>query len=81
MQEVLLKFSEFVNCLNGLCNSKDLKDCGWKEHEDKFIPIWFQGEPLSALKKIETLWETSTYDVKLKRGDEFGSDYSENDDC
>ena len=54
-----------------------------------------QGEPLPTLKEIETLEETSTHDVKLKKGDEyveiceddeddiyeFDSDYSEDDDC
>ena len=57
--------------------------------------MWFQGEPLPTLKGIETLEETSTHDVKLKKGDEyvetceddedgiyeFDSDYSEDDDC
>ena len=45
-----------------------------------FVPVllWksilsarFQGEPLPTLKAIETLEETSTRDVKLKRGDEY----------
>ena len=76
-------------------DSKDPRDYGWKEHEGKFIPVWFQGEPLSTLKETETLQETSTHDVKLKKGDEyvetceddeddiyeFDSDYSEDDDC
>ena len=57
--------------------------------------MWFQGEPLPTLKGTETLEETSTHDVKLKKGDEyvetceddeddiyeFDSDYSEDDDC
>ena len=90
--QVLPIFSEFVNFLNGLHDSKDPRDYGWKEHEGKFIPVWFQGEPLPTLKETETLEETSTHDVK---GDEyvetceddeddiyeFDSDYSEDNDC
>ena len=57
--------------------------------------MWFQGEPLPALKETETLEETSTHDVKSKKGGEyvetceddeddiyeFDSDYSEDNDC
>ena len=57
--------------------------------------MWFQGEPLPALKETETLEETSTHDVKSKKGAEyvetceddeddiyeFDSDYSEDNDC
>ena len=86
---------EFVNCLNGSHDSEDPTDYSWKEHESKFIPVWCQGDPLPTLKEIETLEETSTRDVKLKKGDEyaethedyenniyqFDSDYSEDGDC
>ena len=60
-------------------------------------PLWetVQGAPLPTLKEIETLEETSTHDVKLKKGEEyvetceddkddvyeFDSDYSERNDC
>ena len=60
-------------------------------------PLWktLQGESLPTLKEIETLEETSTHDVKLKKGEEyvetceddeddvyeFDSDYSERNDC
>ena len=93
--QVLPIFLEFVNCWNGLYDLKDPRDYGWKEHEGKFIPVWFQGEPLQTLKEIETLEETSTHDIKLKKGDEyvetceddeddiyeFDSDHSKDDDC
>ena len=75
-------------------DSKDPTDYSWKEHESKVIPVWCQGDPLPTLKEIETLEETSTHDVKLRKGDEyaethkdedniykFDSDYSEDDDC
>ena len=52
-------------------DSKDPRGYGWKQHEGKFIPVWFQSEPLPTLKAIETLEETSTRDVKLKKGDEY----------
>ena len=93
--QVLPIFLEFVNCLNGSCDLKKLRDYCWKEHEGKFIPVWFQGDPLPTLEEIETLEKISTHDVKLKKGDEyvetrendeddiyeFVSDYSEGDDC
>ena len=93
--QVLPVFSEFVNCLNELYDSKDPRDYGWKEHEGKFIHVWFQGKPLPTLKEIEALEETSTHDVNLKKGDEyvetceddqddiyeFDCDYSGDDDC
>ena len=76
-------------------NSNDLRDYSWKEHDGKFIQVWFQGEPFLTLIEIETLEETRTRNVKLKKGDEyvetcedgeddiygFDSGYNEDDDC
>ena len=66
--QVLPIFSEFVNCWNGLYDLKDLRDYGWKEHEGKFIAVWFQGEPLRTLKEIEPLEENKYTWCQVEKG-------------
>ena len=42
--------------------------------------MWFQVDPLPTLKEIETLEETSTRDVKLKKGDEYWETREDDED-
>ena len=44
------------------------------------IPVRFQGDWLPTLKEIETLDETSTRDVKLKKGEEYAETREDDED-
>ena len=39
--------------MNGSYVSKDPCDYGWAEAEEKFLPIWYEGETLPTVEELE----------------------------